>query len=897
MLLRIDAYPHYDGPFEVSRRNKEGREAINKNKTGGKDSDNDNELGGFLVLKSSLKPLYTCLATSASNDQDGDGAGSNNGRLLVVGRKQGDIVLKKDKSVSREHCVLKCISTNEAHRRPIEDDSNNDNGNKKKSSTGCAIEPSSKDEIQACENSTDDGMCIVLENFAKFGTFVVMRREKSGGNGDSDSENDDGDSSTGGDETEEEGKLSQKKPLQQNSGVALSDVTKQLIGGLDRESDHYLKRLEPKESCVLTMLNTQTVRTATNNESGNRVIIQCGQNGSTLIITRIPLRIAFSRLDKKTNAFWNERLFSIGACTYDYHQKKENDNNSDKRKKMTKSKAATTANVRVDTKTTSHIVTKEQSPVAKQLLGWCYQIPIVSAQFLQAMIERSIPNDPLPIPEKYRPDNYQTLQTDKKSKQKQKSQRCGSVIVPNLTNSFWKVIPNPKLWAGLVLLSTSQTHVEMEQLVQAAGCTVIQLHAHRTNKEVDNDIKYFLEKQEENPTKHSLFTINARNKIIDKLKKHSDAISFVAQKSIAKYLCDQKALVDSLGNSLGANTTAIDANMNCDSVNDANDGMTDISIVDVNTLIEVRKENIVDISEEIDDSNKKRFQNSCDESISSQNANKKRKQNSSRDHSLQFDVDDTENDSINETQDLCKSNNDMPINSVSKLSLSQSRENFNKNHEMIENVDRQLHKQDHHIDEESFRGKKKSLKEMDDLDEGKLQIIHETDDNTTWLTVKPKNDKKRRAIYKQKMKKIILQRQQENSTQQEIPNVVASTYACSNLVVVKKNRASTVLTSRLNSFHYFNCSNEDNETVISATGKGVVDFKRFRKNCIVKSSNAQLRSIELRSVLPKETEKQRDMTEQRRLLEEQQRITDELFNHADTIKSSAKRKTKKNRFF
>ena len=65
------------------------------------------------------------------------------------------------------------------------------------------------------------------------------------------------------------------------------------------------------------------------------------------------------------------------------------------------------------------------------------------------------------------------------------------------------------------------------------------------------------------------------------------------------------------------------------------------------------------------------------------------------------------------------------------------------------------------------------------------------------------------------------------------------------------------------------------------------DFKRFRKNTVMAATKKQS-FVRLRSVLPRESEQQRDFDDQRQALEEQHRKADELFRDHPATKKRTK---------
>jgi hypothetical protein len=202
------------------------------------------------------QPLYACLATSASGTDDADMAG----RLLTIGRKTGHVVFGGDKSVSREHCILRLVSANKTHQQHVVGISN--------TRIPPPMKPRNPEEIKACDN--DLQMCVVLENIGKVGSFVVQERVPT-----LNDSNDKNDNSDTDDDTDEEANTGvAASASQQMLGVQLSPAARALIPD---PSTVTLKYVGPGESIVLEKLSS-------NNKNDKPVIVQCGKMGSTIVV-------------------------------------------------------------------------------------------------------------------------------------------------------------------------------------------------------------------------------------------------------------------------------------------------------------------------------------------------------------------------------------------------------------------------------------------------------------------------------------------------------------------------------------------------------------------------------------------------------------------------------------
>ena len=90
------------------------------------------------------KVIHSCPATASHH---------NNGVLFNVGRKNTDIVFENDRSVSRLHCALSLITSEEQRQK-----------------NGSGFEsygvPKEREEIMACDSALD-GVAVVLEDLGR----------------------------------------------------------------------------------------------------------------------------------------------------------------------------------------------------------------------------------------------------------------------------------------------------------------------------------------------------------------------------------------------------------------------------------------------------------------------------------------------------------------------------------------------------------------------------------------------------------------------------------------------------------------------------------------------------------------------------------------------------------
>ncbi|KAI2506976.1 hypothetical protein MHU86_7473 [Fragilaria crotonensis] len=362
---------------------------------------------------------------------------SSSSTILTVGRKDALVVFGADKSVSRQHLTLELVSSHDFEKvdgKPL------------------PRAPQGTAESDACQ---EYDMICVLKDSSKFGTYFVTgdktESKKQGAN-----------DSTGDDETDDEGPASSAP-----QGSQLSSVASKLLNPNDATS------VKIEEPLILTNLC----------QSNGRVVIQVGQNGSTLVIHRVPIRIVLSRANKKVKDLWSSRSYVLGTTLLEI----------------------------VDT-SISHLVTDARITNAKSLTAWCLSKPLVTFDFLEALWNRLSPNDPLPAWV-----DYETPEAD-----------------DGLT--FWKDTPNPKLWSGTTMLSFGPRTDDMEALCRAAGATIIELDTY------DDPLTAIEETVLAN---EGCFYVQSSSKSHAKMMKRfkSLKIPYVTQKTIALCVSQQSQLV------------------------------------------------------------------------------------------------------------------------------------------------------------------------------------------------------------------------------------------------------------------------------------------------------------------------------------------------------------------
>lgn len=267
--------------------------------------------------------------------------------FLSVGRKAGDIIFPTNKSVSRQHCEIKCLKTLQENRK------------------------NSAVEQQAMETNPF-GCALVVENQGKAGTYVVEPTrdpDEEKAEVATTPENKDSDD----DATDDEGVVSQPQRQTQSQHASqvvaplgdgklaveefqMSSVTKEFWSSRRDNKAAQLVKVDIDESRVLDFSTPRCI------------FLQVGTNAaSTIKITWIPFRLVFSRLPKEQE---------------------------DLRKSLAKIGASEESHISPDT---THLVSPKVGASAKPLTACCRGLPVVVPAYLEALLKHEgLPQDPLP---------------------------------------------------------------------------------------------------------------------------------------------------------------------------------------------------------------------------------------------------------------------------------------------------------------------------------------------------------------------------------------------------------------------------------------------------------------------------------------------------------------------
>jgi len=401
------------------------------------------------------QPLHINLNTASHHHQ---------GILLQVGRKNSDLTFPNEKSVSRTHCRLRLISLSGASEG-TEGDGDDDGENQ-------PLLPRNKEEEEVCKASID-GLAVVLEDLgSKFGTKAQysLRRNTSTATDKADPLESKSDSETDDDETDEDEQSHQANNSNSNSNINSSLLT---ANNSNSNSNNAIvvinKTLEKHNSIVLPALSIPHCNgNGNNNGNGNgneekadtnqaqkqdillTTIIQCGN--AQFRITRIPLFFCLSR----TTTSEKKKIAAVSSSIGAYITPSFLINDS----------SMTTT----PTPSTTHLIAPDRTSTAKMICAWTLSIPVVTSKFVLDFSERKEANSPLPNVDDYVPDG--TLPMD-------------NMKYGNDDGDENQHQPR-KIFNDYVILSLMES--EAETICKCGGATVKKLYRDDTKK---NDVPFW----------------------------------------------------------------------------------------------------------------------------------------------------------------------------------------------------------------------------------------------------------------------------------------------------------------------------------------------------------------------------------------------------------------------
>ncbi|KAL7554365.1 hypothetical protein ACHAWF_017812 [Thalassiosira exigua] len=305
--------------------------------------------------------------------------GGGRGDVLAVGRKGCDASLD-DKCVSRSHATIALLSD-----RPLPDGDSTAAARKLLGDDRVATmmeygRPSTPEEERACATSPTGMICVVRDRGSKFGTYVgvdegLLRKYGSANANAGDDGGGKDDGSDTGDETDD----GNDAP----SGIPFAELTPKQLGavrllsgdddGADSDDASELKFVKvPSRGSMPLLQLSHSDHLAS---PPPRVVLLFGPQGSAILLSLLPLHLAFSRVKKPALDPLLACLRYVGARRTEPW----------------------------DPATSTHLVTPEKTAAAKGIMAWATRKPCVTGRWVEALLDRRGCGDPLPREEEYCP--------------------------------------------------------------------------------------------------------------------------------------------------------------------------------------------------------------------------------------------------------------------------------------------------------------------------------------------------------------------------------------------------------------------------------------------------------------------------------------------------------------
>lgn len=768
-----------------------------------------------------LEPAYASLSTAAAD-----------GQLLTVGRKNATFLLDKDKSVSRDHTHVYLMSNNNVHH-------------------GVAGVPSSSTESEACDKGPM-GTAIRVLCLGKFGTVVLAiaphtvgddsnkQQDATGSKNDSDT-----DAGDGSDTEDESQKMTDAKPtdgfsLPTIAGVEWQEKTKEISAKLLQGKKHKIvasDKLDAKQSTAVP-------------GNATTIILQCGQHGSILVLTKMDLLVCKSQWPaaKKVQDKWKKELYKLGA------QLVEEDIEDTLLKVFAQQKSMPPV-FESPLPPTVYLITPQRGTSHKQLIAWYLGFPFATLEFLQKLLDRETPQDPWPNHEEFDPPS--------------------KGIPKDLDQNFWKETQtSPELWRNSTFLMTSgkkqDAQANCSYIVKAAGGCVIQLQDMDEQAAKDKVLALVADPAK----KDGLFSCSApggKKKVLTLMKEQG--IPRLSAKKITTTFAQQQLLEDDktgrvIGNAAEAEKETKEPPPEEETPpespdSDATEAEEEIKPEEKESSgskSSKRKLEYLNENESSGDDSDKKKGKDCGgaaEKESPPNRSKKRsRKNKSQENEpsqshmsqSQPQLDVLPSVQEEESMDL----NDSALSEGKAVSPAKSKKRGAESQaEASENSNK------------AKRTKAKESQSRCPLEPGSARL-ESTDDG--WLVAAPKNAD--REAYLRPVEEIL-----EHFEERGKGLMVAETVECSDLVFrpYDPNR---------------NTGGNGSMARVGMKSKSGKDFKRFRKNSIILGK----KRIELKAEMTKDSSALRALESAQQAIDEQQREADELFTDFGKKQSKIKRR-------
>mmetsp|Transcript_29452 Transcript_29452/g.85707 ORF Transcript_29452/g.85707 Transcript_29452/m.85707 type:complete len:910 (+) Transcript_29452:175-2904(+) len=393
------------------------------------------------------QPIYASISSTPKH---------RSGKILTVGRSSKnnvpDLIFGKDgKTVSRNHLTLRLVKIGVPTPAGTPDA---EEGGAGADAVGEATEeaegnafgkPRNPEEIAACQEAAD-GIILVLENTGSLGTFVEYPEAEAE---EDDKEEEEGkkkdDDDTDDDETDDEaGSQATAKAKAASGGNKSSSKTKVVRHRMEKGDSFIVKSLSlPDEEEAAAGDSNLVCATAFSSLPTIRVGLgpmDAGTNFPKVVleITRVPMNLCITRVDTKSKSKLSKMADELGVH-------------------VVHSKEGWVTHPSHPLLAYTHLLAPDMTSTSKSIVAWCLKKPIVHIDFFfKGLAERKSFGDPMPKESDYSPeDGKDVIESDAAKAEKAGNGPCSGRRDP---------------LKGFVVISLIAG--ESESLVMAAGGTI-----------------------------------------------------------------------------------------------------------------------------------------------------------------------------------------------------------------------------------------------------------------------------------------------------------------------------------------------------------------------------------------------------------------------------------------
>jgi hypothetical protein len=337
------------------------------------------------------------------------------GTILTVGRSSknndADLIFAKEaKAVSRNHLVLRLVkigAPTPAGTPDAEEGNADAGGETTEEAEGNAFDkPRNAEEMEACQEAAD-GIILVLYNTGSLGSVVEYEEPVRGGDDHHHHKKADADEGTDDDETDdEEGSQAAAKAEGKAAAKSSSSNTKLVQHRMEKGESFIVKSLSlPKEKeadgdshlvCAAAFCSLPAIRVGLGASDGERKFPKV-----VLEIARVPMNLCVTRIDNKSKTKITKMADELGI-------------------NVVQSKGGWVTHPAHPLLEYSHLLASSVTSTAKVLSAWCLKKPIVDPDFVfKGLAERKTFWTPMPKESDYSTEGGKDVVTSEAAKAEQ----------------------------------------------------------------------------------------------------------------------------------------------------------------------------------------------------------------------------------------------------------------------------------------------------------------------------------------------------------------------------------------------------------------------------------------------------------------------------------------------